>query len=133
MIQSLDKRLSPAQAYILKERGTEPPYSSCLIHEKREGAYHCAGCGAVLFYSTQKYESGCGWPSFYEEVAGAVEKKEDTSLGMRRTEITCAKCHGHLGHLFPDGPQPTGLRYCTNGLSLDFVQKPMDLGKTSVK
>ncbi|GAN68417.1 peptide-methionine (R)-S-oxide reductase MsrB [Acetobacter orleanensis] len=112
--------LTPEQEHILKDHGTEYPGSSPLNHEKRPGLYHCAGCGQTLFESETKYESGSGWPSFYDAVPGGVETTQDTRHGMVRTEVHCASCKGHLGHVFPDGPLPTGLRYCMNGLALDF-------------
>ncbi|MCQ9155271.1 peptide-methionine (R)-S-oxide reductase MsrB [Acidomonas methanolica] len=112
--------LTPAQQRVLREHGTERPGSSPLNDEKRPGLYHCAGCGAVLFESSAKYESGSGWPSFFAAREGAVGLTPDTSHGMVRTEVHCAACQGHLGHLFPDGPPPTGLRYCMNGVVLDF-------------
>jgi peptide-methionine (R)-S-oxide reductase len=113
-------RLSPEQYRILREHGTERAGTSPLNHEKRSGAYHCAGCGAELFESGTKYESGSGWPSFYAPMPGAVSTVADNSLGMRRTEVRCAACEGHLGHVFEDGPEPTGERYCMNGGALDF-------------
>ena len=113
--------LSEAQKRVLHGHGTEPPGSSPLNHEKRPGHYDCAACGKRLFSSGAKYESGSGWPSFFRAVPGAVGEREDRSLGMVRVEIHCAGCQGHLGHVFPDGPPPTGLRYCTNGLALHFV------------
>lgn len=116
-------QLSADQVRILREHGTERPGSSPLNHEKRTGTYYCAGCGHPLFSSVTKYESGSGWPSFYEALPGAVETRTDSTHGMVRTEILCARCKGHLGHVFPDGPEPTGLRYCMNGLILDFVPK----------
>ncbi|GBQ20673.1 peptide methionine sulfoxide reductase [Acetobacter estunensis NRIC 0472] len=116
--------LTPEQAYILREHGTERPGSSPLNFEKREGVYRCAACGTPLFSSATKYESGSGWPSFFAPLPDAVETTTDTSHGMVRTEVHCAKCKGHLGHEFPDGPEPTGLRYCMNGLVLDF--QPID-------
>ncbi|WP_230975371.1 peptide-methionine (R)-S-oxide reductase MsrB [Acetobacter garciniae] len=112
--------LTPEQERILREHGTEYPGSSPLNHEKREGAYHCAGCGALLFRSATKYDSGSGWPSFWAAEPGAVATARDTRHGMVRTEAHCAACGGHLGHVFPDGPPPTGERYCINGLALDF-------------
>ena len=115
-----DRKLSPEQLHILKEHGTERPGSSPLNHEKRAGDFMCAGCGAQLFASDTKYESGSGWPSFYAPIAEAVETTTDTSYRMTRTEVHCARCGGHLGHVFPDGPRPTGERYCINGAALDF-------------
>ncbi|GAN90784.1 peptide methionine sulfoxide reductase MsrB [Gluconobacter frateurii M-2] len=112
--------LTPEQRRILLEHGTEYPGSSPLNDEKRAGIYACAGCGRDLFSSTTKYESGSGWPSFFQPLEGAVETTQDGNHGMVRTEVHCANCQGHLGHVFPDGPPPTGLRYCMNGLALDF-------------
>lgn len=112
--------LTPDQERILRQHGTERPGSSPLNDEKRAGAYHCAGCGKALFVSDTKYESGSGWPSFFAPIEGAVETTRDTRHGMIRTEVHCAACKGHLGHVFPDGPPPTGERYCMNGLALDF-------------
>ncbi|MDG6094962.1 peptide-methionine (R)-S-oxide reductase MsrB [Acetobacter sp. AN02] len=117
---SLCGTLTPEQLRILRERGTERPGSSDLNDEKRDGLYRCAGCGAPLFSSSAKYESGSGWPSFFDPHPGAVGTQTDQSHGMVRTEVHCASCQGHLGHVFPDGPEPTGLRYCMNGLVLDF-------------
>jgi peptide-methionine (R)-S-oxide reductase len=114
------KSLSPEQFHVLREHGTERAGSSPLNDEKRSGTFRCAGCGAPLFTSDTKFESGTGWPSFFEPIEGAVETTTDTSYGMRRVEVHCAHCGGHLGHLFPDGPRPTGQRYCMNGTSLDF-------------
>ena len=116
----MQRKLSQEQEQILKHHATERPGSSPLNREKRQGRFMCAGCGAELFESGTKYESGSGWPSFYAAMPDAVETTRDASHGMVRTEFHCAKCHGHLGHIFEDGPQPTGLRYCTNGLALDF-------------
>ncbi|GAN87628.1 peptide-methionine (R)-S-oxide reductase MsrB [Komagataeibacter intermedius] len=115
--------LTPEQLRILREHGTERPGSSPLNSEKRAGEYRCAGCGTPLFRSGAKYESGSGWPSFFEAIPGGVGTTTDTSHGMTRTEVHCAHCHGHLGHVFPDGPPPTGLRYCMNGLALTFVPR----------
>jgi len=116
------ERLSPAQYAVLRQKGTEPAWSGELLHVDGDGIFRCAGCGARLFSTDTKFESGSGWPSFYRAVAeGTVDEHEDRSFGMRRTEITCARCGGHLGHVFPDGPAPTGRRYCVNSLSLDYV------------
>ena len=116
--------LTPEQEQILFGHGTEYPGSSPLNHEKREGAYHCAACGSLLFRSATKYESGSGWPSFWAAEPNAVATHKDTSHGMVRTEAHCAQCEGLLGHVFPDGPPPTGQRYCMNGLALDFRPDP---------
>ena len=114
--------LSPEQYRVLRQHGTEPAGTSPLNREKREGVFRCAGCGAELFDSDTKYESGSGWPSFYAPKSGeAVGTTSDRSMLMERTEVHCAKCGGHLGHVFPDGPKPTGLRYCMNGAALDFA------------
>jgi peptide-methionine (R)-S-oxide reductase len=123
------RKLSPEAHRVLRGHGTERPGTSPLNHEKRKGAFLCAGCGAALFDSATKYESGSGWPSFYAPREGAVDTTTDTSHGMTRTEVHCARCGGHLGHVFPDGPLPTGLRYCVNGVALDFV--PDEKGKDS--
>lgn len=112
--------LSPDQYRVLRQHGTERAGSSDLNREKREGEFHCAGCGAVLFRSSDKFDSGSGWPSFTQPVADAVEEETDRSHGMVRTEVHCARCQGHLGHVFPDGPNPTGLRYCINGVAMTF-------------
>jgi len=115
--------LSAEQYSVLREHGTERPGSSPLNEEHREGLFRCAGCGEPLFDSATKFESGSGWPSFYAPKPGAVGTSEDTSHYTRRTEVHCAKCGGHLGHVFPDGPRPTGERYCMNGCALDFEPK----------
>lgn len=115
------KRLSPAQFRILRESGTEPPFSSPLDAETRRGVYRCAGCDLPLFSSNTKYDSGTGWPSFWAPLPHAVATRADHSLFMTRTEVHCRRCSGHLGHVFGDGPPPTGLRYCMNGLALRFV------------
>ena len=112
--------LTPEQFHVLREHGTEPRGTSPLSHEKRDGTFRCAGCGQPLFSSETKFESGTGWPSFWAPLEHAVETRSDHSFGMARTEIHCSRCGGHLGHLFPDGPKPTGNRYCMNGIALDF-------------
>jgi peptide-methionine (R)-S-oxide reductase len=117
------KELDPLQHHVLRNHGTERPFTSPLNNEKRRGLFHCAGCGEPLFDSSTKYESGSGWPSFWAPVEGAVGTTTDTSHFMTRTEVHCAKCGGHLGHVFPDGPQPTGLRYCMNGAAMKFEEK----------
>jgi peptide-methionine (R)-S-oxide reductase len=114
--------LSPGQYQILREHGTEPRGSSQLNKEKRAGSFLCAGCGQELFNSTTKYESGTGWPSFYAPNEGAVATTTDRSHFMTRTEVHCSRCGGHLGHVFEDGPAPTGLRYCMNGVALKFKE-----------
>jgi peptide-methionine (R)-S-oxide reductase len=113
-------RLSRDAYYVLRTHGTERPGTSPLNAEKRKGLFHCAGCEHPLFDATTKYESGTGWPSFYEPLKGAVGYTEDRSYLMVRTEVHCANCGGHLGHVFDDGPKPTGKRYCMNGVSLTF-------------
>jgi len=115
--------LTPAQFHVLREHGTERAGTSLLNHEKRPGAFSCAGCGQELFDAQTKFESGTGWPSFFAPREGAVETSEDRSLFMARTEVHCSRCGGHLGHVFPDGPPPTGLRYCMNGVALTFQPK----------
>jgi peptide-methionine (R)-S-oxide reductase len=113
--------LGPERYQILREAGTEPPGSSPLDDEERRGTFSCAGCDLPLFASTTKFHSGTGWPSFYQPLRNAVKENVDRSHGMVRTEVVCHRCGGHLGHVFPDGPRPTGLRYCMNGLSLKFT------------
>ncbi len=114
------RTLTPAQFRVLREHGTERAGSSPLNQEKREGKFVCAGCGQELFASDTKFESGTGWPSFWAPIEGAVETTEDRSFFMTRTEVHCNRCGGHLGHVFDDGPQPTGQRYCMNGAAMGF-------------
>lgn len=118
--QNWKKKLTPEQYYILREKGTERPFSGEYDNFYEEGEYRCAGCGTTLFLSDQKFKSGCGWPSFDEAISDVVEETPDFSHGMVRTEITCKNCGGHLGHVFDDGPTKTKLRYCVNSVSLDF-------------
>ncbi len=115
--------LTPEQFRVLRQHGTERPGTSPLLEEHREGVFRCAGCGTELFDASTKFESGSGWPSFYTARGGAVATTTDRSHGMTRVEMHCARCGGHLGHVFEDGPRPTGLRYCTNGAALAFEPK----------
>jgi peptide-methionine (R)-S-oxide reductase len=115
-----DRTLTPEQHHVLREHGTERAGSSPLNHEKRAGTFKCAGCGTPLFASDAKFESGTGWPSFFKPLDGAVATHTDKSYGMTRTEVHCATCGGHLGHVFPDGPPPTRERYCMNGVAMEF-------------
>jgi peptide-methionine (R)-S-oxide reductase len=112
--------LTPEQFHVLREHGTEHRGSSALLQEKRAGTFRCAGCGQPLFSSEAKYESGTGWPSFYRPIEGGIGTTTDSTHGMTRVEVHCANCGGHLGHVFPDGPAPTGDRYCMNGVALKF-------------
>jgi len=112
--------LTPEQFHVLREHGTERAGTSPLNWEKRDGTFSCAACGQLLFSSDTKFESGTGWPSFFRPLEGAVGTTEDRSYGMRRIEVHCSRCGGHLGHVFPDGPKPTGERYCMNGVALNF-------------
>jgi peptide-methionine (R)-S-oxide reductase len=114
------KLLTRDQYAVLRHEATERPFSSPLNHEKRRGLYACAGCDLDLFSSTTKFDSGTGWPSFWAPIEGAIITKVDTTFGMTRTAVMCAQCEGHLGHVFEDGPKPTGLRYCMNGVALKF-------------
>ena len=115
------KALTPLQYNVLREKGTERPFTGEYWNNFEKGVYKCAGCGEILFKSDTKFDAGCGWPSFYEAIdKSKIKETEDISLGMRRIEVTCKKCGGHLGHVFPDGPKPTGLRYCINSASLKF-------------
>ena len=117
--------LTPAQYAVLREKETERAGSSRLVREKRRGTFHCAGCDLPVYSSRAKFDSGTGWPSFWAALEGAVGTREDNSLFMRRTEVHCRRCSGHLGHIFDDGPPPTGLRHCINGVALKFVRSPV--------
>jgi len=119
------EKLSPQQYQVLRRCGTEPPFAGKYYHNTNDGNYYCTACGALLFSSDTKYDSGSGWPSFYAPANNEnIVEERDTSHHMDRIEIRCAHCGGHLGHLFPDGPRPTGLRYCVNSLALDFEELP---------
>ena len=119
--QEWRERLTPEQYRVLRQEGTEHAGSNPLTLEKREGIYACAGCGQPLFTAAMKYESGTGWPSFFNVIEGAIATRSDLKLLLPRTEYHCAQCHGHQGHRFDDGPAPTGLRYCNNGVALIFI------------
>jgi len=115
-------QLTEIQKYVTQERGTERPYSGKLLHNTRDGIYHCLVCNAPLFYSDTKFDSGCGWPSFYQPVThDAIKYLTDNTHNMERVEIRCSHCDAHLGHVFPDGPEPTGDRYCVNSASMSFI------------
>jgi len=118
------KKLTQKQYHILFEKGTERPFTGELLHNKKNGKYVCAACGNKLFSSETKFDSGTGWPSFYDVIyEGSVKKTTDNSMGMKRIEVTCKKCGGHLGHVFNDGPAPTNQRYCINSTSMNFLEK----------
>lgn len=131
MMKKSDKewkeKLTPEQYHVLREKGTEQPFTGKYYTNKEDGTYLCAACGSALFGSDTKYESGSGWPSFYEPLSmEAIDEEMDKSHGMIRTEVKCKNCGSHLGHVFPDGPKPSGLRYCINSLSLDFKKNKND-------
>lgn len=118
------KKLTPEQFHILREKGTERPFTGTLLYNDKQGSYTCAACGAQLFDSETKFSTDCGWPSFYDAKEGSVVLSDDNSLSMSRVEVTCAQCGGHLGHVFPDAPdQPTGQRFCINSAALQFLPK----------
>ena len=116
------QKLTPEQFHVLREKGTEAPFTGKLLYNDKQGSYTCAACGNVLFDSGTKFEADCGWPSFYDAIPGSVHFADDNTHNMSRTEVTCAKCGGHLGHVFPDAPdQPTGQRFCINSAALEFL------------
>ncbi|HSD56231.1 MAG TPA: peptide-methionine (R)-S-oxide reductase MsrB [Candidatus Saccharimonadales bacterium] len=116
------QKLTPEQFHVLREKGTEAPFTGTLLYNNKQGTYVCAACGNILFDSNTKFEADCGWPSFYDTIPGSVHFADDTSHDMARTEVTCANCGGHLGHVFPDAPdQPTGQRFCINSAALQFL------------
>lgn len=121
--EDIKKKLTPEEYKILREKGTEAPFSGKYLHEKSDGTYNCKVCGNPLFASDAKFDSGTGWPSFDTALPASVKYEEDNSMGMKRTEIMCAKCGSHLGHMFPDGPTETGERYCLNSVCLDLEKK----------
>jgi peptide-methionine (R)-S-oxide reductase len=121
------RTLDPGQFHVLREKGTEPPFSGKLLYNEERGTYSCAGCGNDLFRSEAKFDSGSGWPSFWKPVSKkGVELREDDSIGLKRTEVLCGRCGGHLGHVFKDGPRPTGMRYCINSAALTFSSEVAD-------
>jgi len=122
--QEWREQLTPEQYRVLREKGTEAPFSGEYDHVFEPGTYRCAGCGAELFVSDAKYDSGCGWPAFSAPASEeAIDEESDVSFGMKRTEVMCASCGGHLGHVFPDGPHPTGVRYCINSAALKLEEE----------
>ncbi len=121
--QEWKEQLTPEEFYVCRQHGTEAPFSGTYNSNKEEGLYRCTCCSAPLFESETKFDSGTGWPSYYEGVEDAIREIRDSSLGMTRVEVRCQECDSHLGHVFPDGPEPTGMRYCINSVSLNFEEK----------